>query len=281
MKTYLFIIPLTPQFFLNFNRAEIQRKSFELLLAQSYSNWQAIIIGDELPLILIDNKKFIHVKYEGIKEEKLQVATKYILENKVKADYIIRLDDDDFFNPFILKEIANKDFDIYTDKFHTFFEFGNQVFSRQIRLWFPNTCIHKFEHAMAVFGTLANPNIKKINTQVRLIENDHSKLHPYYKGKKIMYSNRNNPVYVRVLNRESITAKNSLNYDIYLKQFGYWQTKKLKNFTDIYDVNRKNKLKLTYPLKERIYRFFQQLHVNLLYKNLLFKTINNTTKITL
>ena len=35
---------------------------------------------------------------EGPKEENLQVATKYIIDNNISADYIIRLDDDDLFN---------------------------------------------------------------------------------------------------------------------------------------------------------------------------------------
>lgn len=271
MKKCLFIIPLTPQFLLNFSRFEIQRKCFELLLTQSYSNWQAIVIGEELPLVIKENQKFIHVKYEGIKEEKLQIATKFILENRLQADYIVRLDDDDFFNPSILKKIVNKDFDIYTDKFHTFFEYETQTLSQQIRLWFPNTCIHKFEHAMAIFGTLATPDIKKINKQVRLIENDHSKLHPYYKGKKVIYANPKNPLYLRVLNRESITAKNSLNYEKYLRQFGYWKSIKLKEFENIYTTKKSIAPELVYLFKEKVYRFFQQLNVNLRYNYFLFK----------
>ncbi|MBI3517784.1 MAG: hypothetical protein HY062_00305 [Bacteroidetes bacterium] len=271
MKLFLFIVPLTPSSFLNDNRKIIQELCFKTLLLQNYPNWQALLIGDEIPSVALNDQRFIHVKYEGVKEEKLQIATKYIIENKLHADYIIRLDDDDFFNSSILKEISDKDFDIYTDKFHTFFEFESQASSQQVRLWFPNTCIHKFEHAMAIYGTLANPHIKKINEQVRLIENDHSKLHPYYKGKRIIYANPKNPVYLRVLNRESITAKGSVNYKVYLKQFGYWNFNKFKKFENTYSSKKTNTFEIKYPIKERIYRFLQQLSVNLFYNYFLFK----------
>jgi len=271
MKNFLFIVPLTPITLLNDNRKVIQDLCFKTLLLQNYPNWQALLIGNELPLIANNNHKFTHIKYEGIKEEKLQIATKFILENKLQADYIIRLDDDDFFNPFILEEIANMNFDIYTDKFHTFFEYETQAFSQQIRLWFPNTCIHKFEHAMAIFGSLANPNIKKISEQIRLIENDHSKIHSYYNKKKIVYASRENPLYFRVLNRESITAKGSLKYDSYLRQFGYWKNKKNIKFESIYDSTKKANLELRYSFKERVYRFLQQVSMNLFYNYLLFK----------
>ncbi len=271
MKNFLFIIPLTPISLLNDNRKAIQELCFKTLMLQNYTNWQALLIGSELPNVVKNNQKFIHVKYEGIKEEKLQIATKFISENKLTPDYIISLDDDDFFNPYILEELTNVDFDIYTDKFHAFFEYETQTVSQQIRLWFPNTCIHKFEHAMAVHGTLANLNIKKINAQVRLIENDHSKIHSYYKGKKIIYASRNNPVYLRVLNKESITAKNSFNYEVYMKQFGYWKSIEFKTFENIYGEKKSTNSKLKYPLKERIYRFLQQLNMNLFYDYFLFK----------
>lgn len=271
MKKFLFIIPLTPQQFLNPIRETIQKKCFQLLLLQDYANWEALVIGEKLPQIIDNNNKFIHIMYEGIKEEKLQIAVKHIFENNVKTDYIIRLDDDDFFNPKILSKISTMDFDLYTDKYHTFIEYEAQMTAQQIRPWFPNTCVHKYEHAMAIYGILARPNIKKINEDVRLIANDHSKLHPYYKGKNIIYANRNNPVYLRVLNRESITAKGGMNYGTYLKQFGYWKSIKFENFTVTYSKPSQPPLKFTYKFKERMYNLITQLELNLFYNKFLFK----------
>ena len=86
-----------------------------------------------------------------------------------------------------------------------------------------------------------------------------------------MYANSKNPVYLRVLNRESITAKSSLNYETYLKQFGYWRAIKLKNFENVYGTTKSIAPELVYPFKERVYRFLQQLNVNLRYNYFLFK----------
>lgn len=271
MSSFLFIIPLTPSSFLNENRKIIQDLCFRSLLLQSFSNWKALVIGGELPDLVKNEEKFIHVNYEGIKEEKLQIATRYIVENNLQSDYIIRLDDDDFFNPNLLEEISELEFDIYTDKFHTFYEFDGQAFSQQVRLWFPNTCIHKFEHAMAIYGMLASPGIKKINNDVRLIENNHAKLHPYYKNKKVIYANRKRPIYFRVLNRESITARSSLSYENYLKQFGYWKKNRLIDFQNLPTTMNGIMPNLKYTFKEKVYRFLQQLNVNLLYNYYLFK----------
>jgi hypothetical protein len=271
MKKFLFIIPLTPQQFLDPIRETIQKKCFQLLLLQDYANWEALVIGEKLPEIIDNNHKFIHIRYEGIKEEKLQIAVKQIFENDLKVDYIIRLDDDDFFNPKILSKIATLDFDLYTDKYHTFIEHEAQMTAQQIRPWFPNTCVHKYEHAIAIYGTLARPNIKKINEDVRLIANDHSKLHPYYKKKNIIYANRNNPVYLRVLNKESITAKGSVNYISYLKQFGYWKLIKFKNFDFIYSKPSIPLVKFTYTIKQILYNFITQLELKFFYNKILFK----------
>ena len=271
MKNFLFIIPLTPNSFLNIDRRVIQETCFNFLLAQDYSNWSALVIGERLPDIINEKVNFIHINYEGVKEEKLQIATRFISDNKLLYDYIIRLDDDDFFNPKILNQLSNSDFDIYVDKYHTFFEYKYQLISQQIRLWFPNTCIHKFEHAMSIYGNLARADIKKINNHVRLIENDHSKLHPYYKNKKIIFADSTNPLYLRVLNKDSITAKSSINYTAYLKQFGYWKKLKFRNYIQMYKSDLIDFPNINYPLKEMIYRFYQQLQVKLFYKYFLFK----------
>ena len=227
---FTFIIPLTPKSFLHKEREILLNLCLRTLKKQNYSNWSALLIGGFIPEESKDDRHFIHINYEGKKEEKLQKATEYIKQNNIKSDYIIRLDDDDIINPNILSKVKYLDFDLYVDKTQFFWYHETKQIASRTWYWYPNTCIHKTEHALVEFGDFAKGDFKKFHEKALLIENDHSKLHTYYKNKRVLFSKMNNPVYLRSITNTSITASNSSNYIDYVNRFGNWQTNKLKSF---------------------------------------------------
>ncbi|MFK8013682.1 MAG: hypothetical protein AB8B80_16705 [Marinicellaceae bacterium] len=221
---FVFIIPLTPDSHLTELRSTLQKICLETLLKQTYQNWTALLIGRDKPSNTED-PRFVHIAEEGLKELKLQIATKYIRENALTFDYVIRLDDDDIINPSALQKYKNSQADAIVDLKHHFLDWHSQSVSSQFRPWFPNTILHKFEHAMVKYGKIANRNIEQINDDVVLIETNHSYMHDYYKGKKVLFSAAQRPVYVRVLNKDSITSSVNDNYLDYLRTFGTWNKK--------------------------------------------------------
>ena len=233
MKKYLFIVPLTPNSHLNKIRQELQELCLSALKKQTYSNWSALLIGSNVSEGVKEDKRFIHVDFEGIKAEKLQVATEFIKKNNIISDYIIRLDDDDIFNNNILSKIKDLDFDIYVDKTQFFWNYETKQVASRTWYWFPNTCIHKTEHALAMYGDFVLGEYKHFHKRPLLIENDHSVIHRYYIDKKVIFSNVNDPIYVRSITDNSITANNSLNKDEYLFSFGNWKRNNIRNFDSL------------------------------------------------
>jgi len=228
VNSFLFIIPAIPKKFSDIHRVGLQDLCISHLISQTYSKWEVLWISENAPNT--SDKRFIHIDYEGPKEEKLQVATKYIIDNNISADYIIRLDDDDLFNTKILNEIKGATFDVTVDKHQSFWMYGTNYFASRVWYWFPNTCIHKKEHALAIYGVLANGDVKQLNSKVRLIENDHSKIHRYYIGKQIRFSLKNNPIYLRTITSNSVTYNNSNDKESYYSKFGNWKQKSFDQF---------------------------------------------------
>ncbi len=229
-NTFLFIIPLTPSSHLTSTRAALRKLCFDSLLKQNYSNWKALIIGkiteEEKP-----GKNFLHLDFEGHKEEKLQKATEYVLNSESVYDYIIRLDDDDVFNPSLLKKLENKNFDLCVDKYHSFWDVSTGNISQKIMYWFPNTCIHKREYALSVFGNFPPGNYQRFRNHPFLIENEHNDFHLYYnQNHKIIFVDKSSPLYLRVLNPDSITSMQAANQPDYMDGFGYWKKNNLKAF---------------------------------------------------
>lgn len=223
MNSFLFIIPLTPDSHLSLIREELRTICIESLLNQAYKNWVALIIGDHKPDNCNDNR-FIHIKKEGPKELKLQYATKYINENKMDVDYIIRLDDDDIINPKILNKYRNTEADAIVDINHWFIEWESKKVSKEFRPWFPNTFIIKKEHALSKFGELSKNNIEVINDFISLIETSHALMHHYFIQKQVLFNSTSSPIYLRVLNRDSITSNAGQSYETYLSKFGNWSS---------------------------------------------------------
>ncbi|MCT4581226.1 MAG: hypothetical protein N4A35_07395 [Flavobacteriales bacterium] len=232
-NSFLFIIPLTPSSHLTKTRQELQQLCFKSLLNQKYKNWKAIIIGESMPENAND-PRFIHIKFEDIKEVKLQKATTFIIENNIKSEYIIRLDDDDIISDIILEHYKDCKSDIITDLNHWYIDWTSKLTANEFKPWFPNSCIHKSENALAQYGRLAQDYIQQINNNVLLIENNHAEAHHYYRGKTIEFTKKNSPIYLRVLHPESITSLADKEYSTYLKKMGDWTNKTPDGFSLIF-----------------------------------------------
>lgn len=266
MNTFLFIIPLTPKTHLTPLRQELQQLCFKTLLSQTYSNWRALIIGEKKPEGTGD-KRFIHIDKEGFKELKLQWASQYIRENNLTPNYIIRLDDDDLFNPTILEKYKSISCDVVVDLKHWFLDWGSKQCSRQFRPWFANTVIHKTNNALAIFGEISRKGISQVNDNVSLIETNHANMHEYYIGKKVVFE-KDSPLYLRVLNEDSITSNSGKSYMDYLKEFGEWDKDLPFDLGEIFCM-KKVKTKFVFhrkSLKQILSEFFRIRNFKKLFK---------------
>jgi hypothetical protein len=269
-NSFLFIIPLTPFSHLTEIRGQLRKICFNALFSQTYSNWQALVIGEINRNELTDNR-FINIDYNGPKEEKLQIATQYILTNKLKCDYIIRLDDDDVFNPHLLKKLEKLQFDLYVDMYHSFFDLSSAMISQKIFYWFPNTCIHHRSHALKVFGTFPSGNYHREKEQPFLIENEHNDFSKYYNSKhKIFFAKKNEPLYLRVLNPHSITSLQEKYYKSYREQHGYFKKNNLISFQFLNELEflNSNKNPLEQTFKFYLSNFIQSIRGKLNYRRL-------------
>lgn len=266
MNKYLFIIPATPKKFSNECRNQLQELCIFHLMSQTYSNWEVLWVSENAPNT--EDNRFLHINYEGPKEEKLQIATKYITDNNISTDYIIRLDDDDLFNVKILNEIKEDSFDLMVDKHQAFWFHETLFFASRVWYWFPNTCIHKKEHALNIFGVLANDKVKRINEETRLIENDHSKIHHYYAGRKVRFCNKSNPIYLRVLTNNSITYNDSNDKNAYYSKFGNWSQRTYGDF--IIPVSKK-KLPFQQTISQKLKNYKNDIVANVKYQKMVFK----------
>ena len=236
---YFFIVPLTPNEYLTEGRRRLKKNALQSLINQTYKNWKVLLIGErgaDDPI----NERFIYLNYSGKKEEKLQIATDYIFKNGVQLDYIIRFDDDDLFSKNILQEIADSNADLIVDRQHVFYNPLDGKVARKVCYWFPNTCIIKANIALDFWGEFPTGEYIKFREKPRLIENEHNNFHNYFKySDNIIFTKRENPVYLRVLNPDSITA-HERNFESYLSDFGLWstqipegfETEKLQSYTN-------------------------------------------------
>jgi hypothetical protein len=230
MKKFLFITTLTPRSLLSPLRASLFDLYKDALNGQTYSNWEALLIGEEEK----KQGRIIYKKTDAVsKTDKLKVAYDYLLSLEVKPDYIIRLDDDDLISQYALERAAKLDFDCCSDLHHTFYDIASGLVSQQDRDWLPNTIIHKYEHAVAPYG----------DSGKLLFSQDHSQAwHRYYADKKVHYVPKSEPVYLRILSPTTITSKidplhserfeniDMNAYAAYLKGFGKWRNFNLADF---------------------------------------------------
>ncbi len=160
MNKFIFIIPRTLEKFQDAIRPQLWKLCMHSLQKQSFQNWIALLIGGHSIFDKNDNR-FIKINFEGTKEEKLQIATDYIIRNNIEGEYIIRLDDDDIINPYLLAKVIKYNFDIYVDKHQWFWHYESGFISNRVWNWFPNTYIHKREHALSEWGDYAKGYFNK------------------------------------------------------------------------------------------------------------------------
>ncbi len=231
MKKFIFITTLTPEQFLTPLRKSLFELYLQALQKQSYTNWEAILIGE----FAKKDQNITYLRSEAVtKSDKLKVAFEYLSQLEIKPDYIIRLDDDDLISPDLLTRISTLDFDCYSDQYHSYYDITTASTSQQLRHWLPNTIIHKFEHGMAPYG----------ESQLSLFMHDHSQAwHVYYADKKIVWAPKKHPVYLRIISPTTITSKmdpgkavnyadfDKEEYSRYLKTFGNWKRFSCVDFT--------------------------------------------------
>ena len=223
MGEFIFIIPRTPKAYKTKIRESLWEVTKLSLINQTCSSWKAIVVCDDVDENSVD-ERIIYVRSKVQKKgDKINEAINYVVQKKIDVDFVIRLDDDDVIMPNSLKESLNFDFDVYADKYHTFYDLSSGLLSTVKRKWLANTVIHEVSHAFKIFE----------DTGIHLINHDHSiKWYEYYKRKKIVYSKKVSPIYIRVLNPVSVTAIEANNYKNYLSFFGKWNYSNPNDFKD-------------------------------------------------
>ena len=241
MNSFLFVVPLTPMELMTPLRKELFNMFLASLKNQTYPNWEACLLGEEERI----EGKIKFIKTEAVtKADKLLWTVNYLRNLKNKPDYVIRMDDDDLISPNILSRIAQLDFDCYADKYHTFYSLTTGKVSSNKRPWLANTVIHKYEH---VFAEIRKPDeVLMDNDNFALLGVDHDIYwKEYYQDKKLLWSDKDHPIYLRILSPTSITSKLPDNYGKgvnkvtdreadfkrYLKGYGPWTYTKLQDFS--------------------------------------------------
>ena len=245
MKRFLFIIPLTPPHLLSPLRKDLFSLFISALQRQAYENWEGLLFGEDEKA----DGKIKYIKTNAVsKEDKFLVAVDYLKSLNHKPDYVVRIDDEDLISPYALKYASQFDFDCYADKYHTFYDITTGKTTQNKREWLPNTIIHKFEH---VLEEIRKPGDVLINNDnVSLLGLDHDIYwEKYYRDKKILWSDRSNPIYLRILSPTSITSqqenqhktwnnKAQADFNQYVKGYGPWVYKPLSGFGE-YDAELK------------------------------------------
>ncbi|GAB4139925.1 MAG: hypothetical protein Fur0041_15100 [Bacteroidia bacterium] len=236
MNHFLFITHMTPRLKRSVFRQHLIDLYYKALKAQQYNHWEVIILGDEsanadsrfhvFPLSDTDTAS----KHQEIAS---LLNQKDFAEIIARADYVIKLDDDDLINPLLLKQLVNFKGDVFYDEYHTFVDTSSGTITCQKRPWIASTCVHKKVHA---FAEWKNEGASALQI---LLYSDHSKAwHRYYEGKDRHSADKQHPVYLRVLSPTSITAGSGSRFDEtareayyrYLKSFGDWKASPTKDF---------------------------------------------------
>ncbi len=234
-KKFLFITHLSPKSIRSSLRQGLIESMEKSLYAQTYTNWKALWIGENE----YQNEKIKEVSITDKKSLSELYLRQDVIDYINDCDYLVKLDDDDIILPNVLMEASKYDFDCYCDQYHTFYDISSGVLTQQKRNWIASTCIHKKEHA---FKDQLNdfPATNFINS---FFYADHGRdWIKFYANKKIVYTDRIRPVYIRILSPTSITAgakrfpvKSFEDVDMdhyykYLKQFGAWNNYSIVQF---------------------------------------------------
>lgn len=258
MSEFIFIIPRTPKAYKTKIREDLWEITQQSLINQTYSSWKALVVCDDFDEKSAD-ERIIYIRSEALKKgEKIEEAINYINNNNFKVDFLIRLDDDDIMLPDSLKESLNYDFDVYGDRYHSYYDLSSGLSSIVKRKWLANTVIHKASHALKISE----------DKGLHIINHDHSlKWHRYYKDKKLVYAHKNSPIYIRIISPVSVTSIESNDYINYLSFFGKWKFTSPVTFNDylfqLKKIQKENKLLIKpvkhsklYNIKSRFLRKF-------------------------
>jgi hypothetical protein len=233
---FCFLIPRTPVKFRTSQRNLLWNFTVKSLLSQKSKEWKAIVIGPS-EVVLSADKRFVFLEHDLMpKGQKIVKAIEYLNYQDTQPEYLIRLDDDDLISEEKLSDLEKEieKWDCVTDEYHGFAELSLGKISLQKRAWFPNTVLHLYNHAVTKVDVEGKENF--------LIAHDHSKVwHKYYQDKKVIYSSKFSPVYLRILSPTSITSGKSLEYHAYLYSFGSWQynLQQLKGFNNLSVLSKK------------------------------------------
>lgn len=239
MKDFLYIVALTPEKFITETKRRLQEITIEALKSQLSDNWQALIIGDQDA----QTGNIIYLKSDAQKKgDKLLFALSYIEKQEKKPKYLVRLDDDDIISPTIIQKIEKLDFDCYADKYHAYYNLinGKLLFFRAIG-YMANTVFHKYEHAICI---VENPvGINDVNRPLLCCDHAHE-FSRYYKNKKVIYSPKMEPIYLRIfspvcetmsgLNRDLMTNFNLPDFNKKCDAYGVWRSIDLKEFKNYF-----------------------------------------------
>jgi hypothetical protein len=237
MSRYCFIIPRTPEKYDNAFRKALWKICRQSLINQRETSWTALIIGKR------DSgerdERFVYLEEDLLpKADKIRLGLDYALKMQGPPPYVIRLDDDDVISETVLAAHAEKNFDCLYDARHTFYEICSARISMQKRNWYPNTIVHKIEHAAY--------KIPWKEKKEYLLCTDHSATwHTYYSGKHCISTDGNEPLYMRILSPFSITSRAAItekafvsSYISYLSGFGAWSVnrKSIKGLDNSLDM---------------------------------------------
>ncbi|HBH99986.1 MAG TPA: hypothetical protein PLU49_09980 [Saprospiraceae bacterium] len=202
LEKFLFVIPRTPVLYRQELREYLFQFTIKSLNNQTNRNWTAIVI-DEVDFV---DGNVIYISSKAItKREKLLFAIDWIKCQDNLPEFMIRLDDDDWISPTALDEYSDTKIDCITDRYQWMYDTINERFICPDYTWMPNTIIHKTNHALTIVDEQQTP----------LFASDHSKYFQlYYQAKKVKYTSRNSPLYLRILSPTNLSLSNSYGSNI-------------------------------------------------------------------
>jgi glycosyltransferase involved in cell wall biosynthesis len=197
-----------------FNRADLIGETLDSVLAQTYSNWECIIVDDGstdnsievIQKYLISDARFIYFSRPEYKKKGPSSCRNFGLE-KSNGEYIIFLDSDDLLADFCLENriefaLANQDFDFWIFKMQTFgfidvpiFEYGNCFYENEnefCRNQFAEGN-HPFVVSCPLWKKVVLQNINGFNEDLTLYEDPELHLRVLKNGNQLKFANFENP----------------------------------------------------------------------------------------
>jgi len=229
----VYIVALTPIACLSDIRRDLQKVTIASLLAQTSTNWQALLVGE----VEREEGNLLFLKSQAVsKGDKILFAMSYLERQGKKPKYIARLDDDDVISPNAIERIENLDYDCYADTHQLLFSLinGKTCFFRP--KFMPNTVFHRYYCATSKVATLVGNTL----VQEPLINSDHAQdFAKFYQGRRVLHSPKYDPIYLRVLSPVCETMMGArrtspdpafASFDKVAQQYGVWLYHDLPQF---------------------------------------------------